>query len=29
VPTWTEHADINGVVRATSLAPDGYFGFAG
>ena len=24
VKTWTEHQDINGVMLATSLAPDGY-----
>lgn len=24
IKTWTEHADINGVMLATSLVPDGY-----
>jgi hypothetical protein len=24
--TWTDHGDINIVMLATSLAPDGYFG---
>lgn len=27
-PTWTGHADINAVMLATSLAPDGYLGSA-
>ena len=29
VPTWTDHADINGVMLATSLVPDGYLSTSG